>query len=168
MGWREDEYRDASLIIERAQAAEQVPFYRDRYTFGIVPDRVDALAGVAIVTVGQAEPAQFPPLWQTDLTIFFAQQFRGLHYGRRTLTMLRNWCFDELRLTSPFGESVPMSKVTAVCLPDNKAAKAMLSDLLVPQGPAVLKHKTDGSPVDALVFSMTREQYEAAEQAAGR
>ena len=80
--------------------------------------------------------------------------------------MLRNWCFDELRLTSPFGDSVPMSKVTAVCLPDNEAAKAMLSDLLVPQGPAVLKHKTDGSPVDALVFSMTREQYEAAEQAA--
>ena len=167
MGWREEEYRDAGLIIEGVQA-EQVPFYRYKYTFAIVPDRVDALAGVAIITVGQAEPAQFPPVWQTDLTIFLAQQFRGLGYGRRTLTMLRNWCFDELRLTSPFGDSVPISKVTAVCLPDNEAANAMLSDLLAPQGPTVLKHRTDGSPVDALVFSMTREQHEAAEQAPDR
>jgi RimJ/RimL family protein N-acetyltransferase len=163
MGWRDDEYRDAGLAIDRLQD-EQVPFYRHRYTFGIVPDHVDALAGVAVVTIGQAEPAQFPPVWQTDLTIFFAQQFRGLGYGRRTLTMLRNWCFDELRLTSPFGESVRMSKVTAVCLPGNEAARTMLSDLLAPQGATILKHKTDGSPVEALLFSMTREQYEKMRQ----
>ncbi len=168
MAWRDDEYRDAGLVIDGLQD-EQIDFYRHRYTFGIVPDHADALVGVAIVTIGQAEPAQFPPAWQTDLTTFFAQQFRRLGYGHRTLTMLRNWCFDELRLTSPFGESVRMSKVTAVCLPGNEAARAMLSDLLAPQGATVLKHKTDGSPVEALLFSMTREQYEAnetAEQAA--
>lgn len=164
MGWRDDEYRDAGLIIDRVQA-EQIPFYRHRYTFGIVPDHVEALAGVAVVTVGQAEPAQFPPVWQTDLTIFFTRQFRGLGYGRRTLTALRNWCFDDLRLTSPFGESVPMRKVTAVCLPGNEAAGAMLSSLLTPQGATVLKHKSDGSPVEALTFSMTREQYKANETA---
>jgi RimJ/RimL family protein N-acetyltransferase len=164
MGWRDDEYRDAGLVIDGLQD-EQIDFYRYRYTFGIVPDHADTLAGVAIVTIGQAEPAQFPPAWQTDLTIFFAQQFRRLGYGRRTLTMLRNWCFEELRLTSPFGESVRMSKVTAVCLPGNEAARDMLSDLLAPQGATVLKHKTDGSPVEALLFSMTREQYEANETA---
>lgn len=165
MGWRDDEYRDAGLVIDGLQDEQQIDFYRSRYTFGIVPDHADALAGVAIVTIGQAEPAQLPPVWQTDLTIFFAQQFRRLGYGRRTLTMLRNWCFEELRLNSPFGESVRMSKVTAVCLPGNEAARAMLSDLLAPQGAAVLRHKTDGSPVEALLFSMTREQYEANETA---
>ena len=167
MRWRDDEYRDAASVIDKLQA-EQIPFYRYRYTFGIVPDDVDTLADVAVVTIGQAEPAQFPPLWETDLTIFFAQEFRGLGYGRRTLTMLTDWCFDELRLTSPFGESARMSKVTSVCLPDNEAANAMLSDLLVPQGATVLRHKTDGSPVNALGFSMTREQYETPGQTADR
>lgn len=56
MGWRDDEYRDAGQVIDGLQD-EQIDFYRYRYTFGIVPDHVDALAGVAIVTIGQAEPA---------------------------------------------------------------------------------------------------------------
>lgn len=92
-------------------------------------------------------------------------QDHRLGYGRRTLTMLRDWCFNELRLTSPFGESVRMSKVTAVCLPDDEIPQALLGDLLTPLGATVLKHTADGSPVDALSFALTREEYEASRQA---
>lgn len=159
MGWRDGEHRDAAQMIAAAQA-EQGPYYRFRYTFGVVPEGAVTVVGVAVVRIEQVPPAQIPPLWQTDLTIFFAQRFRGLGYGRRTLTRLRDWCFDELRLTSPFGDSVPMSKVTAVCLPSNVTSQALLSDLLIPLGATVLEHTADGSPVDALSFEMSREQYE--------
>jgi hypothetical protein len=76
MGWSDSEHRGAAQMIATAQAQER-PHYRYHYTFGIVPDDVATVVGVAIVTVGQAEPVQFPPVWQTDLTIFFAKTSVG-------------------------------------------------------------------------------------------
>jgi hypothetical protein len=63
-------------------------------------------------------------------------------------------------LTSPFGDTVRMSEVTAVCLPDNAASRALLTDLLIPQDATVLEHRREGSAINVLCFSLTREQHE--------
>ena len=159
MRWKDAEHIDATQFIAAA-LAEQIPFYRVRYTFGIVPEGAPSVVGVAAVMIGEKEPGQLPPVFQTDLTIFFAPVDRGLGYGRRILARLRDWCFDDLRFTSPFGEAVPISEVTAVCQPGNAASRALLTDLLIPLGPAVLRHRKDGTAINAQAFALTREQHE--------
>jgi len=42
--------------------------------------------------------------------------------------------------------------------PARTASRAVLARVLIEQGPAVLKHRVDGTDVEALAFAMTRAQ----------
>jgi RimJ/RimL family protein N-acetyltransferase len=153
MLWDNGSERSAQRFIEAAIGSDALPV-REQYSFGIAMGKGDDLAGVVTVKLGMKPVLVFPLIIQAELEIFLAPEQRRQGWGRRVLTVVRDWCLDELE-ASAFGA---VSEVVAVCLPNNAGSRALLGAVLDERGPVQSPRRTGGQTVDAVSFGMTRAE----------
>ncbi|MFE0457780.1 GNAT family N-acetyltransferase [Kitasatospora sp. NPDC058965] len=158
MRWDIDQNRDAARWLTSVIQQQEHPHYRFVYTFGVVLDDTDVLAGVVMVTIAREDEHAVPPVLQAELSIFLAPEHRGHGHAGRALRRVREWCFDDLAVLDPFGGSAPMGEVIAACLPTNDASRSMLGRLLVPRGTVEAASRRGGGTVTALKFGLTRAE----------
>jgi RimJ/RimL family protein N-acetyltransferase len=157
MLWDAGSDRSAQRFVEASLASDALPV-REHYSFGISVGEGDDLAGVVTVKLGVKPKLVFPLIIQAELEIFFAREHRRQGYGRRVLTVVRDWCFDELEVPATGDQRVAIDEVVAACLPDNAGSRSVLGSVLYERGPVQVPRQTGGQIVDAVSFGMTRSE----------